>query len=171
MSDSLQPHRLYSLPGSSISGIFQARILEWVATSFSRRSSWPQDWTWVSCIVGRCFTVWATRELQSTIKTTTQLLMTSLVAQLVNNLSTVQETWLPFLGWEDPLEKEITTQSSILAWRIPLTEELGGLQSTGSHRVGHSWSDLAQTQECRNLTLETDVTPEDFFLWFWTVVA
>ena len=44
-----------SLPGSSVHGIFQARILEWVAISFSRRSSQPRDWTWVSCIVGRCF--------------------------------------------------------------------------------------------------------------------
>ena len=51
-----------SLAGSSIHGIFQARIREWVAISFSRRSSWPRDWTWVSRIVGRCFTIWATRE-------------------------------------------------------------------------------------------------------------
>ena len=50
-----------SLPGSFIHGIFQAKILEWVAISFSRRSSQPRDWTWVSHIVGRCFTVWAIR--------------------------------------------------------------------------------------------------------------
>ena len=50
-----------SLPGSSVHGIDQARILEWVAISFSRRSSWSRDWTLVSHIVGRCFTVWATR--------------------------------------------------------------------------------------------------------------
>ena len=53
-----------SLSGSSAPGIFQARILEWVAISFSRRSSWPKDWTQVSHIVGRCFTVWATREVK-----------------------------------------------------------------------------------------------------------
>ena len=52
-----------SLPGSSIRGIFQARILEWVAISFSRRSSWPRDWIHVSHIVGGRFTVWATREV------------------------------------------------------------------------------------------------------------
>ena len=52
-----------SLPGSSIHGIFQARVLEWVATSFSRRSSRPRDWTRVSHTVGRRFTVWATREV------------------------------------------------------------------------------------------------------------
>ena len=50
-----------SLPGSSIHGIFQARVLEWVAIAFSRGSSGPTDRTWVSCIVGRCFTVWTTR--------------------------------------------------------------------------------------------------------------
>ena len=51
-----------SLPGSSVRGIFQARVLEWVAISFSRGSSQPRDQTQVSCIAGRCFTVWATRE-------------------------------------------------------------------------------------------------------------
>ena len=51
-----------SLPGSFVCGILQARILEWVAISFSRRSSQPRDGTWVSCIAGRCFTIWATRE-------------------------------------------------------------------------------------------------------------
>ena len=46
-----------SLPGSSVHGIIQARVLEWIAISFSRGSSWPRDWTGVSCFVGRCFTV------------------------------------------------------------------------------------------------------------------
>ena len=54
----------YSLPGSSIHGIFQARVLEWVAISFSRGSSWPRDPTRVSHIVDRRFTVWATREVR-----------------------------------------------------------------------------------------------------------
>jgi len=61
----------------------------------------------------------------------------SLVAQLVKNPPAVQETWVRFLDWEDPLEKEMATHSSILAWRIPWTEEPGGLQSTGSQRVRH----------------------------------
>ena len=51
-----------SPPGSSVLGILQARILEWVAVPFSRGSSWPWDWTQVSCIAGRFFTIWATRE-------------------------------------------------------------------------------------------------------------
>ena len=56
-----------NLPGSSVQGIFQAKILEWVAISFSKKSSWPRDWTQVSHIVGRHFTVWATREVSSFI--------------------------------------------------------------------------------------------------------
>ena len=55
----------YSLPGSSIHGIFQARVLEWVAISISRGSSQPRDWTQVSHIAGRC-TVWATWDLEDT---------------------------------------------------------------------------------------------------------
>ena len=52
----------WSLPGSSIHGISQARILEQIVISFSSRSSWPRDRTWVSCTAGRLFTIWATRE-------------------------------------------------------------------------------------------------------------
>ena len=51
----------------------------------------------------------------------------------------MQETWVQALGQEDPLEKEIATHSSILAWRIPLSEEPGGLQFMGSQKVGHNW--------------------------------
>ena len=61
----------------------------------------------------------------------------SLVAQGLKRLPAMQETWVPSLGREDLLEKEMATHSSILAWRIPWTEEPGGLQSTGSQRVGH----------------------------------
>ena len=53
----------------------------------------------------------------------------------------MQETRVPSLGREDPLEKEMATHSSILAWRIPWTEEPGGVQSIGSQRVGHDYSD------------------------------
>ena len=52
----------YSLPGSSLHGIFQARILEWVAIPFSRGFFWPRNWTWLSLIAGRFFTLWATME-------------------------------------------------------------------------------------------------------------
>ena len=59
------------------------------------------------------------------------------MAQMVKNLAAIQETWVQPLGWEDPLEKEMATHSSVPAWRIPWTEEPGGLQFMGSHRVGH----------------------------------
>ena len=61
----------------------------------------------------------------------------SLVAQLVKSLPGMRETWVRSLGQKDPLEKEIATCSSILAWRIPWTEERGGLQSMGSQRIEH----------------------------------
>ena len=77
-----------SLQGSSVHGIFQARVLEWVTISFSRASSQARDQTRVSHIAGRCFIVQAA----------------SLVAQLVKNLPAMQETWVRSLCWEDPLE-------------------------------------------------------------------
>ena len=60
----------------------------------------------------------------------------SLVAQWVKNLPAVQETWVRSLGWEDPLEKEMATCSSILAWKSSWTEEPGGLQSMGHKESG-----------------------------------
>ena len=63
--------------------------------------------------------------------------LTSLVAQMVKRLPTMQETWVQSLGREDLLEKEMATHSSILAWKIPWMEKPGGLQSMGLQRVGH----------------------------------
>ena len=59
------------------------------------------------------------------------------MAQSLKRLPAMWETWVQSLGWADPLEKEMATHSSILAWRIPWIEKLGGLQSMGSQRVGH----------------------------------
>ena len=69
---------------------------------------------------------------------------------MVKNLRAMQETWLQSLGWEDPLKKEMATHSSVLAWRIPWTEEPGGLQSK---KLQKSW-----TQQHLNKT--TTVTKE-----------
>ena len=116
-----------SLPGFSIHGILQARILEWVTISFSRGSSQPRDRTRVSHIGGRCFNLWATRELlpYHVVIVGTHLRSSgnwaSLLAQLVKNPPAMQETLVWSLGWEDPLEKGKATHSSILAWRIPWT--------------------------------------------------
>ena len=77
-----------------------------------------------------------------------------MVAQRLKCLPAMQETWVLSLGQEDPLEKEMATHSSILAWRIPWTEEPGGLQFTGSQRVGHDWvTSLTYLFKCFNLWL------------------
>ena len=75
---------------------------------------------------------------------------------MVENPLAMQETWVQFLSWEDSLEKEIATNSNILAWRIPWTEEPGGLQFMGSQRVRRYWItkhntlsvEMGQRREC-----------------------
>ena len=69
----------------------------------------------------------------------------SLVAQIVKNLPAMQETQVPSLGQEDPLEERMATHSSFLAWRIPWTEEPSGLQSMWSQRVRHDWATKVRT--------------------------
>ena len=64
-------------------------------------------------------------------------MLASRVAQRLKRLPAMRETWVRSLGWEDALEKEVATHSSILAWKIPWTEEPGRLPSMGSQRVGH----------------------------------
>ena len=66
-----------------------------------------------------------------------QFHLSSLVAQMVKSLPAMRETWVRYLGQEDLLEKEMATHSSVLAWKIPWTEEPCRLQSMGSQRVGH----------------------------------
>ena len=66
-----------SLPGSSVHGILQARVLEWVTIPFSRGSSWPRDWIQVSCIAGRFFTIWANREAHAWLSTELTLLLSN----------------------------------------------------------------------------------------------
>ena len=90
-------------------------------------------------------------------------LMTCLMAQQVKNLPAMQETqktqvWS--LGWEDPLEEEMATHSSILDWKIPWTEEPGGLQSKGSQRVGHIWVTKHTTILTRNRKLLRPSQPQ-----------
>ena len=80
----------------------------------------------------------------------------SLVAQRLKNLPGMRETWVRSLSREDPLEKEMATHSSILAWGIPWMEEPGGLQSMGLQRVGHHWgTSLSQSFLHCLLTLST----------------
>ena len=83
----------------------------------------------------------------------------SLVAQRLKRLPAVWETWVRSLGREDPLEKEMATHSSILAWRIPWTEEPGGLPSMWSQRVRHD--SVTKQQSLKNtVNLSEQITPK-----------
>ena len=77
------------------------------------------------------------------------------MAQTVKNLPATWETLVPSLGQEDPLEKGMATHSSIIAWRIPWTEEPGDLRSMGSQRVRHDWLTLPLWKHWRNNILQT----------------
>ena len=77
----------------------------------------------------------------------------SVVAQMVKNPPAMRETWVRSLGRADLLEEGVATHSSILAWRIPHTEEPGGLQSTGLQRVRHYWATKHSTQLLSNVLL------------------
>ena len=112
------------------------RILEWVAYPFSSGSSWPRNQTGVSCIAGRFFANW----VSCTVKTAR--MVTCVLPWWLwwwKSSSVMQETWILSLGQEDHLEKEMATHSSVLAWRIPWTEDPGRPQSTGPHRARHDW--------------------------------
>ena len=79
----------------------------------------------------------------------------SLVVQLVKSLPAMWETWVQSLGLEDALEEGMATHSSFLAWRIPRTEEPGGLQSMGSQRVGHVWVTKHSTHVCVGMSISS----------------
>ena len=104
----------------------------------------------------------------------TQARWHSLVAQMIKNLPAVQETWVRSLGQEDPLEKGMgTSHSSILAWRIPWTEEPGRLQIMGLQRVVHDWATkytctLAGKSSLRSLCSKS--TYPYLFLKKWLIV-
>ena len=77
------------------------------------------------------------------------LSLSSLMAQMVKHLPAMWETWVQSLGWEDPLEKEMAMHSSMLAWKIPWTEEPGGLQSMESQRIGHDFFQIVLAKTSR----------------------
>ena len=140
----------YSPPGSSVHGILQARILKWVAISYSRGSSWPRDQTCVSrgsCfaggffLLGKCFLLFHTwNECSSGMahlpERPVSKCSTSTPKKILfqsNLISVFVFVWSSTQG--RTLEEDMATHSSILAWRIPWTEVPGGLQSIGSQRV------------------------------------
>ena len=127
-----------SLPGSSVHGIFQARVLEWVAISFSKGSSWPRDQTRVSSVADRslyCLShndnsnIPMTTVIATNLHGTFTYVRASPVGQKVNNLPAIQNTWVRSLGQEDPPEKGMATHFRFLPWRSLWTEEPGRLHS------------------------------------------
>ena len=84
---------------------------------------------------------------------------------MVKYLSTMQETWVQSLGWEDLLEKEMATHSSVLAWKIPWTEEPGRLQSMGSQKVRHDLAtSLHSFHSLHSLSLEKEMATHSSIL-------
>jgi len=138
-----------SPPGSPIPGILQARTLEWVAISFSNAWKWKVKvkllsrvrllaTPWTAAYQAPPCMGFSRQEYWSGLP----LLSIHIHYSVVKNPPIMQETqgmWFWSLDQEDTLEEEMETHSSILAWRIPLTEKPGGLQSTGSQRVVRSW--------------------------------
>ena len=101
---------------------------KWQATPVFLPGESQGGWSLVCCCL------WGLTELDTTEVTSQQQQQATLVAQRVKNLPVMPETWVQSLGWEDPLEESVATHRSILAWRIPWTEEPGGLQSTWLQR-------------------------------------
>ena len=124
-----------SLPGSSVRGIFQARVVEWVAISFSKESSQPRDWTRISHIAGRCFNLWATREVQSWYKEPTHWKRPWCWERLRAGGEGGDREWD---GWMASLTQWtwIWASSGSSWW----TGKPGVLQSMGLQRVGHDWA-------------------------------
>ena len=123
-----------SLPGSSICGIFQASVLEWVAISFSRGSSWPRDQIQVSCIAGRCFIIWATREARLWIR----WLLEQKKEDVIN-----MSAWLSIL--DNAGHTCVMSGNTILGiwrpWQWPQPWGLSWtvLVSTGKYSLGGDW--------------------------------
>ena len=131
-----------SLPGSSILGIFKARILEWVCISFSRRSSQPRGWTWVSHIVGRCFTVWATREVNEAGQRPIEFCQDN--ALLISNTL--------FQKHEKTLHMDITRWSTLKSdWLYSLLPKMEKFYTVSKNKTGiwlrlRSWTPYCQIQ-------------------------
>ena len=186
MSNCFCDPRDCSPPGSPVHEIFQARILEWIAISFSRGSSQPRDWTWVFCIAGRLFTGWAMREV------------------------TYKESWVPknWCFWtvelektlESPLDcKEMGCWERLKAgeegdnrgwdrWMASVTQwtwvwarsrkqwrmgKPGVLQSMGSQRVGHDWTSEQQQSSTPDTSMQGYISVKTWketpslLLWIW----
>ena len=130
---------LPAIPETWVQSLGQEYTLEEGTATYSNILAWRIPWTEEP---GGLYSPWGHKESDMTewlaisiiihmLFILLYLFRTSLVAQMIKNLPAMRETQVWSLGWEDPLEDGMATHSSILAWRIPWTEETGGLQSTG----------------------------------------
>ena len=147
-----------NLPGSSVHGILQERILEWVTISFSKGSFWPRDQTLVSCFEGRFFTIWATgaftrhpNRLLNQFRIISYHISASQVALMVKNppanagdardLGSIPSSGRsPEAGNDNPLQYSCLENS--------MTKESGGLQSLGLQRVRQNWAHMRTHTSC-----------------------
>ena len=128
--------RLSTMQETWVQSLGQEDALEKEMAIYSSTIAWKIPWTEEP---GRLHVVHGVAKSRTRLSDFTSLhapRQASLVAQTVKNLPAMQETWVRSLGWEDSLEKGVATHSSILAWRVPWTEEPGGQHSMGSQRVG-----------------------------------
>ena len=133
-------------------GIREPTVLQGAQHRYVIVTRWEKDWdgtegTWVHWVRMECLRLGqGSLGRGDGIWVGPRKTWASLLAQMVKNLPAMQDTGVQSLGREDPLEKEVATHSSILAWRIPRKEEPGRLQSMGSQRVGHYWAIHTHTQ-------------------------
>ena len=120
--------------------ILKISVVKWMSTQRMGVFSKPESWFSQAFLIGA-------------LGISIRLIWASLVAHRLKHLPPMRETQFRSLGQEDPLEKEMATHSSILAWRIPRTEKPDGPQSMGSQTFRHNWSDLACTTDSQNCCL------------------
>ena len=139
-SGSLAKRRLHLLPAGVINCTSLSELSFWVSLFPGTRGHNILKMPVVG--EGPGAILWILRHFLSLISRQLVAICSSLVAQRLKGLPGIRETRVRSLGWEDPLEKEMATHSSTLAWRIPWREEPGRLQSMGSQTVGHDWVTL-----------------------------
>ena len=130
-------------PGSSVHGLLQARILEWVAIPNSRGSSWPREWTQVSCITGRFFTIWATRKAISSVQfscSVIRLFVTSWTAALLASLS-ITNSWNLF----KLMSIESVMPSNLSSSVVPFSSCLQSFLASGSFPMSQFFTSGGQS--------------------------
>ena len=125
------------------------------------------SWRWSVLLITSCWRYKVSCEYDADVKLIL-INWTSLIAQMVKHLPVMQETQVWSLDWEDPLEKEEATHSSILAWKIPWTEDPGRLQSMQLQRVGHDWVTHTHTSSgCQILCSKVMIF---LFQFYWETI-